>query len=126
MATSKLYPALAKAESISSVESHKVGSVLNLLNTKQWDPSPDWQRFYVWDSKTQNGFIDTLLRGWPIPPIWIRQEFADSGVEQSEIIDGQQRVRTLQKFVAGEFTYEPIQSGLTLPVVASTAERDQS
>lgn len=104
-----VYPPQEKIHSSSELS---VGDVLFKLSTKKWDPSPEWQRYYVWDHKKQNGLIDTLLRGWPIPPLWLREAYDDAGSECSEIIDGQQRVRTLQMFVEGKFDYTPVQTGL--------------
>ena len=90
----------------------KVSDVIGKLARKELDPSPDFQRFYVWDYQKQTGLIDTLIRGWPIPPIWVRYCLDDAGVEVSELIDGQQRLRTLQKFVDGDFSYLPAETGL--------------
>ena len=66
---------------------------------------PDWQRQYVWTFKQASSFIESLLLGLPIPGIFLGRY--PSG--QLYVIDGHQRLRTLQFFYSGSFnTYHPI------------------
>ena len=61
---------------------------------------PDWQRQYVWTFKQASSFIESLLLGLPIPGIFLGRY--PSG--QLYVIDGQQRLRTLQFFYSGKFS----------------------
>ncbi len=61
---------------------------------------PEFQRHYVWSMTQASKFIESLLLGLPVPGIFL------SKVPESnkmEIIDGQQRLRTLEYFYSGEF-----------------------
>ncbi|BDU50401.1 DUF262 domain-containing protein [Haliovirga abyssi] len=56
---------------------------------------PFYQRKFVWDEKRQSKFIESLILGMPIPPIYLAE--IDDGV--LEIIDGSQRIRTINEFL---------------------------
>jgi hypothetical protein len=64
--------------------------------------SPKFQRRLVWQPAAKSYFIDTLLRGFPVPPIHIRLANEPSRGAVREVVDGQQRLRTLFDFVAGK------------------------
>jgi len=61
---------------------------------------PEFQRKYVWTLKQASRFIESLLLGLPVPGVFFAKE-SDSG--KLLIIDGQQRLRTLQYFYTGLF-----------------------
>jgi len=61
---------------------------------------PDFQRSYVWSQKQASRFIESLLYGLPVPGIFLYRE-PDNG--RHLIIDGQQRLKTLQYFYSGTF-----------------------
>ena len=61
---------------------------------------PEFQRKYVWTLKQASRFIESLLLGLPVPGVFFAKE-ADTG--KLLIIDGQQRLRTLQYFYQGIF-----------------------
>ena len=56
---------------------------------------PDYQREFVWDEKRQSRFIESLLVGFPIPYIFL----AETKNGRYEIVDGSQRIRTLNAFL---------------------------
>lgn len=66
--------------------------------------SPKYQRNSVWNDKAKSYLIDTILRGLPIPPIFVRQSI-DVATKKTyrEIIDGQQRLRTITEFANDSF-----------------------
>ena len=61
---------------------------------------PMYQREFRRNSKEQSRFIESLLLGLPVPPLFL----CDSVVEKNEIfsrleiVDGSQRVRTISAF----------------------------
>ena len=61
---------------------------------------PDWQRHYVWSIRQASSFIESLLFGLPVPGVFLGKD-ADSG--RLYVIDGQQRLKTLQFFYSGKF-----------------------
>jgi hypothetical protein len=64
---------------------------------------PSHQRDFVWKRSAQQSLIDTVVRGIPIPAITIRKKTLSTGVEQSTLEDGQQRLTTLRLYMEGKF-----------------------
>jgi hypothetical protein len=60
---------------------------------------PGFQREFVWSKVQADRFIESLLLGFPVPGIFLVQ--AEEGVLL--VLDGQQRLRTLQSFYKGVF-----------------------
>ncbi|GAB3849718.1 GmrSD restriction endonuclease domain-containing protein [Nesterenkonia populi] len=58
-----------------------------------------FQRQRVWDHGRMSTFIETLLLGWPVPSIFLLVEPDGRYL----VLDGQQRLTTLQKFYEGEY-----------------------
>lgn len=66
--------------------------------------SPKFQRRGVWKTPAKSFLIDTLLRGFPVPPIYIRVGQADDKKRTiREVVDGQQRITAVLDFVNGRF-----------------------
>jgi len=61
---------------------------------------PKFQRNFVWSQRHASRFIESLLMGLPVPGIFLYKE-AESG--RHLVVDGQQRLRTLQYFYSGHF-----------------------
>ena len=57
---------------------------------------PTYQRNFVWDENRQGKFIESILLGLPIPYIFT----ADVDDGRLEVVDGSQRLRTLDKFIS--------------------------
>ena len=65
---------------------------------------PDFQRSFVWTAKQASQFIESLLLDLPVPGIFLTVE---PETKRMMVIDGQQRLKTLQFFYAGEFAGNP-------------------
>lgn len=61
---------------------------------------PTFQRAFVWNIKQASRFIESLLMGLPVPGIFV---FREPESNKHLIIDGQQRLKTLQYFYKGVF-----------------------
>ncbi|MFD2270569.1 DUF262 domain-containing protein [Undibacterium arcticum] len=63
--------------------------------------SPSFQRRPVWNPGAKSFLIDTILRGLPIPIIFLRDQKTDlkTLLAKREVIDGQQRIRTILSYV---------------------------
>ena len=61
---------------------------------------PSFQRSYVWNIRQASRFIESLLLGLPVPEIFLSRDF-DS--DKYVVIDGQQRLRSIQFFYDGLF-----------------------
>lgn len=61
---------------------------------------PSFQRGYVWRLPEASRFVESLLLGLPVPGVFFAVE---TGTNKSLVIDGQQRLKTLQFFYEGVF-----------------------
>jgi len=61
---------------------------------------PGFQRGFVWSKAEQSRFIESLILGLPVPNIFLAR---DGDSKTLNIIDGQQRLKTLQRYLAGSF-----------------------
>lgn len=65
---------------------------------------PPFQRDYVWSQKEASRFIESLLLGLPVPGVFLAR---DRDSKRLLVIDGQQRLRTLEFFFGGFFNPQP-------------------
>jgi len=75
--------------------------------------SPHFQRRSVWNKGAKSFFIDTVYKGLPVPIIFLRDRGIDKATYEPirEVIDGQQRLRTLISYIAPELLddFNPVQ-----------------
>ncbi len=64
---------------------------------------PGFQRDFVWSAALMSRFIESLLLGLPVPGIFLYRMDDD----RYQVIDGQQRIKTLQAFYAGTINEKP-------------------
>lgn len=81
---------------------YKVGDFISWAKNNNLILSPSFQRRAVWPLGAKSFLIDTIIRGLPIPIIFLRDQKTDleSFEPKREVVDGQQRIRTLLAFVA--------------------------
>lgn len=73
------------------------------------DLTPVFQRRNVWPEKARSYLVDTILRGKPIPTIYLRTaKNPRTGTVRQEVVDGQQRLRTVLAFLADAFPIQKI------------------
>lgn len=65
---------------------------------------PPFQRDYVWSMTDASRFIESLLLGLPVPGIFLARE---TETDKLIVIDGQQRLKSLQFFYDGFFNPKP-------------------
>ncbi len=61
---------------------------------------PEFQRNFVWSLRRSSRFIESLLMGLPVPGIFLYRE---RGSQKLRVIDGQQRLMSLQFYYEGKF-----------------------
>ncbi len=72
-----------------------------LLNKYNFEPP--YQRQSVWTEEKQSFFIDSILKNFPIPPIFLHQHIDEnSGKTTYDVIDGKQRLLALVRFIKNE------------------------
>jgi hypothetical protein len=60
---------------------------------------PDFQRQFVWKHDQMSLFIESVLLGFPLPPLYINKNKEGKYI----VVDGRQRLTTLKKFLQNEF-----------------------
>jgi len=89
---------------LKSSKTFEINEFLGWYNRGELILSPKYQRNAVWNLNAKSYLIDTILNGLPIPPIFIRQKI-DLELQKTirEVLDGQQRLRTIIEFRNNEF-----------------------
>lgn len=78
----------------------KVGDFVSWAKGGQLDLRPGFQRRPVWKPGAKSYLIDTVIRGLPIPIVFLRDRLSLTSIISSrEIVDGQQRLRTILSYV---------------------------
>lgn len=80
----------------------KVSDFLSWQRAGSLELSPSFQRRPVWSEGAKSYLIDTVVRGLPMPVIFLRSVPSDAVrfEPKREVVDGQQRIRTLISFIA--------------------------
>jgi Protein of unknown function DUF262 len=85
---------------------------LEWKQTKSLELTPKFQRRSVWKSPARGYLIDTLMKGMPVPPIYLRRRQSDDFKRTiREVIDGQQRISAVIDFVEGKYALSKGLSG---------------
>lgn len=64
---------------------------------------PPYQRKSVWTEEKQSFFIDSILKNFPIPPVFLHQHIDEvNGKTTYDVIDGKQRLSALIRFIKNE------------------------
>lgn len=89
---------------IKDTKAYSLNDFLNWFDNSELTLSPKYQRNSVWNNSAKSYLMDTILRGYPIPQIFIRQ-IIDTNTRKTtrEIIDGQQRLRSIIEFTQDAF-----------------------
>lgn len=72
-----------------------IGEIISLYTSSELTIHPEYQRLFRWKDGQKTRFIESLLLGIPVPPIFVFQDSA--GIW--ELIDGLQRLSTIFEFV---------------------------
>jgi hypothetical protein len=76
----------------------------------QLEIKPPFQRNPVWTESQKSYLIDSILRGYPIPELYMQESVNENGEEEHVIVDGQQRVRACLEFIEGKYALEPLEA----------------
>jgi hypothetical protein len=83
---------------------YSINDFIEWEERKQLQLSPKFQRRSVWSPQAKSFLIDTVIRGKPLPKIFIRQiTNPDTRITIREVVDGQQRLRTILNYVKDGF-----------------------
>ncbi|WP_105169988.1 DUF262 domain-containing protein [Pseudoalteromonas sp. T1lg23B] len=70
------------------------GELMNMFEDEELYITPEYQRVFRWSEFQQSRFIESVLLGIPIPPIFVAED--DDG--KWEVVDGLQRISTIFAF----------------------------
>lgn len=84
----------ARKEIVSDGYDMSLGEVMNLYKDGELRINPEFQRLFRWDITRKTRFIESILLGIPIPPIFVFQDKDGNW----ELIDGLQRLSTILEF----------------------------
>ena len=68
--------------------------------------NPEYQRGEKWNRFQQQFFIDSVLRGYPVPAFYFHDKKTEKHGRRQEflyIVDGQQRINAVRAFINGDF-----------------------
>lgn len=83
---------------------YSLNDFLEWYEKKQLILSPKFQRRSVWTENAKSYLMDTIVRGKPIPKVFIRQSInVTSRQSVREVVDGQQRLRTILSYLNDGF-----------------------
>lgn len=95
-----------------------IGEVSNMYTSKELNILPDFQRLFRWTNERKSNFVESILIGIPIPPVFVYEN--EDGTW--ELIDGLQRISTLLEFMgvlkdvdSGEIRRSQLQKTKYLP-----------
>ncbi len=87
-----------------SIRNESLQRIFNFYKSDLFHVNRRYQRKLIWTIEEKQRFIDSIVKGLPIPLILLA-EVEKSGMTIFEIIDGMQRLNTINSFIEGEFTY---------------------
>lgn len=77
--------------------------VKRMAEENHLDMKPPFQRNPVWLDPQKAYLIDTIIRGYPVPELYMQVAVDDAGNESHIVVDGQQRIRACLEFIEGRF-----------------------
>ena len=107
-------------------QQYPISDLYAWIKSKELNLAPQFQRDDIWLASAQSYFIDTLLRDLPIPSIYIRiVTDPETKTSYREVVDGQQRLRTIVKFIDGGLTLDKRSNEFAGKTYDTLAEEDQ-
>lgn len=72
-----------------------IGELSNMYSNRELNILPDFQRLFRWSVEKKSNFIESILIGIPIPPVFAYENSDGTW----ELIDGLQRISTILEFM---------------------------
>ena len=88
------------------VGSREIVDLVSAMRSATLTLSPYFQRNLVWRDAHRRDFIETILKGFPFPQIFLARGPIDleSMSASQAVVDGQQRLNTIRDYVNGKLT----------------------
>ena len=84
---------------VTNIEKKSIGSLASLFKARRLILGPKFQRGSVWKPSDRTKLMDTIIRGYPIPAIFLYRRKNAKGKIVYDVIDGKQRLETLFLFM---------------------------
>ena len=99
----------------------KIRVLLSAMRDGKLIPNPEFQRRLVWTNKDKRSFLQTVLEQYPFPEVYIAagEVDLDTGEGAEMLVDGQQRLTTLDQYFNGS---KYLQLGKEVPPYAELPE----
>lgn len=94
-----------------SQREYSIRELYDSYNRKETILSPKFQRRPVWEYKAKSYLIDSIISGFPIPRIFIREKTNLDMSAVREIVDGQQRLKAIFDFLNDGFKISSVHNG---------------
>jgi len=85
-----------------SIKGESIQSLYGSFLSKQFLVNRRYQRKLVWSIEEKRAFIDSIIKGYPVPLVLLAEVSTEKG-KQLEIIDGMQRMNAIMSFIEQEF-----------------------
>ena len=89
---------------------HPIADIRDWRNSGRLEIRPDYQRRAVWSSAARIMLVDTILRGIPMPKVFLASSIKDTHTYR-EVIDGQQRITAILDYLSDDFSLQPPYDG---------------
>ena len=80
------------------IETWSINKLIEEYNSKKLELNPEYQRRFIWSLKDQRTLINSIFSGYAIPNIFLYDT-----ERKLEVVDGQQRIRTILGYYLGIF-----------------------
>lgn len=90
--------------SIGTGSNSTIIDLFTMMREKKLVLHPDFQRRLVWNDLHKENFLETIIKGYPFPEIYLADgEINLSTLERQKlVVDGQQRLNTIYKYINGD------------------------
>ncbi|MFN2455860.1 MAG: HNH endonuclease family protein [Pyrinomonadaceae bacterium] len=100
---------------IFDTQKKSVQDIINYYKNQQLDLNPSFQRSSVWSNRDRAKLIDSILRNYPLPSIFLYKREISDGTIVYDVIDGKQRLESIFYFI-GEMRGNRFQTKTQLDV----------
>jgi hypothetical protein len=76
------------------------------MDANELEMAPPFQRNLVWTNLQKSYLIDTILRGYPIPELYLQDIVKPDATQTHIVVDGQQRIRACLEYLEGKFSLD--------------------
>lgn len=104
----------------------KVIELYNKIDSGNLKINPDFQRKLVWKKQHKYHFIETILKNFPFPEVYIASSSIDvENLLASEIVvDGQQRLSTIVDYIKGQGDFDGQKAILAFKDLDTDSKKD--